>query len=344
MKDVNNNDVAKEIQDSEAKKIEKDRKKFFEHLGHLNKKKSVVIQKISPIWEGAAVPKVDGTLYDFEYLHLLKLWTQYGIRGQGVNVYVIDSGVDTSHPSFIHHGSSLVSASFLGGQTSGVDGNGHGTWVCGKIGGQGIGIAPRCKLHSLRTLDDAGTGSAEFTTAALKWVLKQEDAHLVNMSLGSFQPSAEQEKILDQLRKAGVLVVAAAGNANTNQPFYPAYYEGLLAVSAIDRREVKAEFSNYGGHIDISAPGVACYGPYLKGTFRKLSGTSMATPIVTGLLTLGLSYLKIRHPDMARIDLRDAALQALLSSAKDLGPAGRDVFFGFGGLNGPAFFDLLSKV
>jgi subtilisin len=216
--------------------------------------------------------------------------------------------------------------------------------VCGKIAAQGVGIAPRCALTALRTLDDNGSGTVDDSTEALTWIMNHSDINLVNMSLGSPQGTPKQEKIINRLADLGVIIVAAAGNFNTDTPFYPGSYERVLTVAATDKREVKADFSNFGGQIDVAAPGVSCYGTYLGGKFRKMSGTSMATPVVTGLLALGVSYLKVVKKITDRVEISKRVLAALEGTAKDLGDKGKDRLFGFGGINGLAFLDRLSRL
>jgi len=340
---MDNNEVAKSLLLNAEKKIAKERQAMFDHITSITKQKDVNITSCESAWEGEAVDSMSGTLYDFEYLHLQELWTQYGIRGQGANVYVIDSGIDDSHPGFIGH--DIRKKSFLKENDSPKDGNGHGTWVCGKISAQGTGIAPKCSLTSFRALDDNGFGTADYSTAALKWILDNEpEANIVNMSLGSPLASPQQEKIINKLAEQGVLVVAAAGNYNSEAPFYPGDYASVLTVAATNKQEVKADFSNYGGDIDIAAPGVACYGPFLNGAFRKLSGTSMATPIVVGVLTLGISYLKNVKNISDRPFIYKTITQALYNTAKDIGQTGKDKYYGFGGINALVFMQKLSEL
>lgn len=298
----------------------------------------------NPDWDGPPVKSmsVGDTLWDFDQLKVPLLWSQYGVRGQNVNVYVIDSGIDINHHSFAHQGK-VKAHSFLKGNTDPNDGNGHGTWCCGKIAGQGVGIAPKCNLHSLRSLDDNGSGYSYFTTAALLWIKQQPDPHIVNMSLGSFSPSSASAKACKELYDRGCIVVAAAGNEDTSQNSYPAAYDGVLAVAAYDRDQDRAWFSNYGEHIAIAAPGVSCYSTYKESAFRRLQGTSMASPTVAGLLTLGASYLLKRNRSIGRATMRDILLKALQSTAIDLGKIGKDQFYGYGGINGEGFMAAVAK-
>ena len=204
-----------------------------------------------------------------------------------------------------------------------------------------MGIAPNCNLYSLRVLDDSGTGTADFTNAALEWILKQDAfPHIINMSLGSTIKNSKQEKLLWQLYKKGALIVVAAGNDGENENFYPADYSGVLAVGAVDKNKTRAIFSNFGADIAVCAPGVACYSAYLGGGFRQLQGTSMAAPMVAGLLTLGVSYA-LSKGATAGVELRDRITSALEGSAQDLGAKGKDPYYGFGCIDGIGFLKKL---
>jgi len=297
-----------------------------------------------PNWDGPPVKNmsIGDVLWDFDQLKVPLLWSQYGVRGENVNAYVIDSGCNTKHHSFAHH-SRVKAHSFIRGNPDPEDGNGHGTWCCGKIAGQGVGIAPRCNLTSLRSLDDNGSGYSYYTTAALEYIKSEPDPHIVNMSLGSFSSSEASAKACKDLYDRGCLVIAAAGNEDTSRNSYPAAYDGVLAVAAYDIGQDRAWFSNYGDHIAIAAPGVSCYSTHLGSDFRRLQGTSMASPTVAGLLTLGASYLLKKNPSIGRATMRDILIKALQTSAIDLGKVGKDQYYGYGGLNGQGFMAELAK-
>lgn len=297
-----------------------------------------------PRWVGPTVTLVkqtDDVLWDFNACGLPYVWSHYGVRGEGVNVFTLDSGIDRFHPSFAHS-SSITAKSFVTGVDA-QDGCGHGTWVAGKIVGAGVGLSPKCNFFSLKVLDDSGTGTVDFTNNALEWILKQQVVpHVINMSLGSSRKSTLQEKILWQLYKKGCIIVVAAGNEGDDDRFYPADYSGVLAVAAVDKNKSRATFSNFGANISVSAPGVACYSTYPGGGFRLLEGTSMASPTVAGLITLGVCYAKKRGATSA-IYIRDLVTSALQESAQDLGDPGRDPYYGFGCIDGKAFFAKLEQ-
>lgn len=293
--------------------------------------------KINPIWGNEAAALSSDPLWDFEQLRVPYLWTKYGVRGERVNAYVIDSGVAPHHSIL-----GVEGLSFLDDDSSPIDANGHGTWCCGKIGARGVGIAPNCRLVSLRALDSNGSGYTYYTTDALRWISKQNRPHIVNMSLGSSFRSQAQASICKELWDRGCIIVAAAGNENTSDLSYPAAYEGVLAVAAINEANDRAWFSNYGKHITVSAPGVSCYSTYLNGSFRKLQGTSMASPTVAGLLALGYSYL-LKQKSWSQLSMvRDILVKALTETATDLGNKGKDDLYGYGGIDGEKFMQRVS--
>jgi thermitase len=335
---LGNNDVAEQL--SKDLSLRTKRQKIMREK---SPEKQIVVQSVNPVrWAGPAVQNLpNDPLWDFTNLKIPKLWTYYGLRGEGVNAYIIDSGVSLNHTAFL--GNIPYAQSFLPGVESPIDGTGHGTWVAGKIGGAGVGLAPKCNLHCLRVLDDSGTGLADFSTQALNWVLNQEDPHIVNLSLGGQERFIDQGKVIWQLYQRGVIVIAASGNLGTDQPFYPAAFDGLISVGAIDANQSKAGFSDYGGYLDLVAPGVACYSTYLNNGYRQMDGTSMAAPTITGLLTLGISLVLKNSPAIARTSLRDLIWQAIMNSIIDLGEKGRDEYFGYGEIDSEKFMAFLHE-
>lgn len=342
IKSISNNDVADTLLDQKRLAI-RQRERQIMSVQSEDGLQTVSLGKRGPQWIGGieTSPTTNDTLWDFTACGLPYLWTHYGVRGEGVNVFVLDSGIDYYHSVFRHCQDRLVTKSFVPGSDAQQDGCGHGTWISGKIVGGGVGLAPQCNLFSLRVLDDSGTGTAEFTNRALDWILKGDKfPHVINMSLGSDKKNTKQEKLLWQLYRKGACIVVAAGNDGDDDRFYPADYSGVMAVAAVDKNRTRAEFSNYGAKIAVCAPGVACYSAAPGSGFRRLQGTSMAAPTVAGLLTLGLSYA-LRKGAGGGVELRDRIVAALESSAVDLGAIGRDPFYGFGCIDGRGFFNKL---
>ena len=340
IKDVSNNDVADAATDKQQLDMRKRDRQIMSEQPVAIEEMQIVSLKNQMQWTSPPVPSVNpkDTMWDFTACGIPYIWTYYGVRGSGINVFVLDTGIDIYHPTFAHCQDKIVAKSFVSNTQSPADGCGHGTWVCGKIVGGGIGIAPSCNLYSLKVLDDSGTGRIEFTNKALEWILKQDKfPHVINMSLGSSKKNIKQEKLLWQLYKKGACIVVAAGNDGDDDKFYPASYSGVLSVAAVDKKRTRADFSNYGANIAVCAPGVACYSSYMGGGFRLLQGTSMASPTVAGLVALGMSYASLKGAS----DIRDKIILALEQSADDLGDKGRDPYYGFGCIDGRGFFEKL---
>lgn len=214
-KEFTNNDVAASEFD-EAKLAKRKREREILTAQAVDDKYQLVSLGRIP-WASGVSAKVDfeQVLWDFNSCGLPFVWTHYGVRGQDVNVHVLDTGVDTKHTAFWNNKPELVK-SFVPRQSGDSDGAGHGTWVAGKIGGAGIGIAPDCNLYSHKVLDDSGSGRIEFVNNALEWILNQpKTPHVINMSLGGPSSNVRMEKLLWRLYQRGCLIVVAAGNEDT---------------------------------------------------------------------------------------------------------------------------------
>jgi subtilisin len=214
--------------------------------------------------------------------------------GTGKTAWIIDSGIDFDHPDL--NVDVTRSKSFLANNTSARDENGHGTHVAGIIGAKNnsfgiLGVASGANLVSLRVLDASGDGVLSSIIQALAYVNANGKAgDVINMSLGEDVTSATLDQQVKNTASKGIFIAIAAGNDSKPAINYsPGRANGpnIYTVSAVDSLDNFASFSNYGNDaVDVAAPGVKILSTYLNNRYAIMSGTSMATPHVAGLLLL----------------------------------------------------------
>ncbi|NDI33703.1 S8 family peptidase [Chengkuizengella sediminis] len=240
-------------------------------------------------------------------------------------VAVIDTGVDLNHPDL--QGQLLEGANFVDEEAQPLDDVGHGTHVAGIISAkvdnsEGIaGMSWYNKILPIKVLDSTGAGSTYAVAQGVIWATDQ-GAKVINMSLGNY---AETQFLHDAIKYAydkDVVLIAATGNDNTNQPGYPAAYPEVIAVSATDESSNKAEFSNFGDYLDVMAPGVSIPSTYPDKQYAALSGTSMASPHVSALAAM----IRSINPKLKNVEV----MEIIRNTAVDLGDAGKDNYYGFG--------------
>jgi len=256
----------------------------------------------------------------------------------GVEVAVIDTGVDSSHPDLnVVAEADLVCDSGGGDCANGGDPQGHGTHVAGTIGayadGDGVvGVAPGVPIHAVRVLGADGSGYVTDILAGLEYVLDNPEIRVVNMSLGGPAGSsfdAQLDDALGRLEATDVVVAIAAGNEDQDTAnVVPAGLDRGIVVSAYDVSTGAdngfAWFSNYGDEVDIAAPGVGILSTWPGGGYKALDGTSMATPHVAGAAA---AYLAL-NPNKSAAQVRDAIVNG-----------GEDSYSGQGGDHPEPFLD-----
>jgi subtilisin family serine protease len=146
-------------------------------------------------------------------------------------------------------------------------------------------VAPEARLLPLRVLNSDGRGN-NFRTASAIVYAAQRGADVINMSLGTSTQSALLRDAVDEAARFGAVVVAAAGNLNTNALQYPAAEACVIAVTSVNDQDKKSSFSNYGDWIGVAAPGENIYSTFPVNGYAWWSGTSMATPFVAGQAAL----------------------------------------------------------
>ncbi len=243
---------------------------------------------------------------------------------RNVLVAVIDTGIDYTHPDLVDNYVPL-GYDFFNNDNDPMDDNSHGTHVAGTIAASisnGVGIAGVANVSVMaeKFLDANGFGS-DFDGASAITHAVDQGADILSNSWGGTGYSQLIADAVDYAISSGVIVVAAAGNSGSDIISYPAALPGVIGVSATDQNDQLAYFSSYGPVVDIAAPGVDIYSSVIGG-YAYYSGTSMATPHVSGLLALLMSQFPSYTPTQLE--------ELLYSTAVDLGDPGFDQFFGWG--------------
>ena len=205
--------------------------------------------------------------------------------GENVEVYIIDSGIETTHDSLKHN--SIMLNDFTEDNDL-IDYNGHGTHVAGIIGGLKYGVANKVKMFGLKVFDSSGSGNTLNIIKAMyivfKKCLNKNKKCIINMSLGGPYQQIYND-IINDLMLSNIIVVVAAGNSNTDAcNFTPAAAYLAVTVGSTNRYDERSYFSNWGNCVNIYAPGSDIISSYIYNSERILSGTSMASPIVTGVI------------------------------------------------------------
>ena len=223
----------------------------------------------------------------------------YNATGTGVKAYIIDTGIHATHTEFAGRVISGVTEINDGRGTD--DCNGHGTHVSGTVGGTTYGVAKNVTLVAVRVLDCNGSGTTSGVIAGVDWVTSDHQpgqAAVANMSLGGGASSALDTAVSNSIND-GVTYSIAAGNSNVDACTQsPARVATAITVGATDINDARASFSNFGTCVDIFAPGVNITSSWATSNTatNTISGTSMATPHVTGVAALFLETNQTASP------------------------------------------------
>lgn len=243
-------------------------------------------------------------------------------------IAIVDTGINLTHSEFKDR---LVAGyDFVNSDADPNDDHGHGTHIAGitaaAIDGAGTaGICPLCKLMPVKVLNSRNGGTWSLVAKGILYAV-DNGARVINLSLGASVSSATLESAIAYAKEHEVVIVAASGNLGSEMAFYPAAAPYVIAVSGTDRNDVRWALSNYGDYIDVAAPAVSIYSAYYdlatSTGYAYMTGTSMATPFVSGLAALVLS----RQPDLTGAEVT----QMITDNAVDLGPCGKDKEYGYG--------------
>lgn len=264
-------------------------------------------------------------------LNIPPLWQE--TKGEGIKVAVLDTGIALEHPDL--KPAVLDARDFTRSSSGPSDVQGHGTHVAGIVAARRnahgiVGVAPMAKILAAKVLNDEGTGSSDEIVAGIRWAT-EAGADILSLSLGSPAPDPDIHLALVSAIHQGKFVITAAGNEGPDLDTvgYPAGYPEMVAVGSIDRRQHLSRFSSRGRQVDVVAPGdgiTSCYPP--RG-FATLSGTSMATPFVSGVVALMLSKHR-KHGGKTTVRNQRDLVEHLCKTSMDAGPSGMDPLYGCG--------------
>ncbi|ALS79945.1 serine protease [Planococcus kocurii] len=247
-------------------------------------------------------------------------------KGQGTIIAILDTGCQKDHPDLQDRiiGGKNFTPDFNGDASNFDDNNGHGTHVAGTVAASyrkegGIaGVAPSAQLLIIKVLAGEGGGEYQGIIDGIQFAIdwrgpNGEAVTVISMSLGGPEDVVELHDVIKRSVGAGIPVVCAAGNEgddayDTNEFAYPGAYGEVIQVGAVNFQRKIANFSNTNDEIDLVAPGVDIYSTFPGGKYASLSGTSMATPHVSGALAL---IKNIAEKEFAR-ELTEAELYAQL--------------------------------
>ncbi len=262
-----------------------------------------------------------GKQWNLRAINMEAAWSE--TKGSGVTVAIIDTGVtvvpDLQNTTFV------PGYDFVNDSTDATDDNGHGTHVAGTIAQStnnnlGVaGIAYEASVMPLKVLSQTGGGTVTDIAEAIRFAA-DNGAGVINMSLGGGGDAAVMQEAIAYAHSKGVVIVAAAGNSNTNAAAFPSRYANVIAVAALDATGIKTPYSNFGAGVDIAAPGGVIDGENTAGgilqhtidqetgepVFRAFQGTSMAAPHVSAVAAL-VESVGIKDPDAVTAILKKSA-------------------------------------
>ncbi|HVF04395.1 MAG TPA: S8 family serine peptidase [Frankiaceae bacterium] len=221
----------------------------------------------------------------------------------GTRVGILDTGIDRTHLDLLDKTKACATANLVVGiVVNGTcsDDNLHGTHVAGTVGaiannGIGVaGVAPNAEFAVFKALNAAGDGYYADVIAGIHWLHTTGGAKVISMSIGGPQDSA-LDKELSEAYAAGVLLVAAAGNDYDATKNWPAYHPDVMSVSSVSQNGAKSDFSTCNADVEIGAPGEDIWSTFPGNTYGVISGTSMATPHVSGVAALVMSEKGLSH-------------------------------------------------
>ncbi|WP_373481688.1 S8 family serine peptidase [Acetobacterium sp.] len=279
---------------------------------------------------------VNGSAWQFQRIGADQTWDQVS-NADPVVVAVIDTGLNVNHPDII--GNTVAGYDFVTGKTNVVDLAGHGTAVSGCIAAvtnNGVGTAGISGLANIKIAPYRTGGQysgdtqldVAYICAAILKAAERPEVKVINMSFGGYGTFSSLAVAVSEAVSAGKVVVASSGNegeawnARAGQYSYPASYDHVISVGAINKYNTRSSFSQYNDRVDLCAPGQSVLTTAKSGGYEYASGTSFSSPIVAGACAVVMA---------ADSSLNAEAVETILkSTALDLGVAGSDAYYGSG--------------
>lgn len=260
------------------------------------------------------------------------MWAYASSQQEKIIVAVIDSGIDANHED-LNNRIEPGGFNFYANNTKFSDTEGHGTQVAGVIAAEsrnqrgisGMAGSYEVAILPLKITEKGKSSTATFIKAVNYAIEKNVD--VINISLGGAGFSKIENAAIQRAIDSDMIIVAAAGNdaLKGNPIFYPASYEGVISVGAVDRENAHSSFSSYNDFVDIVAPGESIYSTSPSNSYKEVKGTSFSAPIVAGAVAM----IRGINPELSNEEISNL----LTATARDLGPIGRDEYYGAGVLD-----------
>lgn len=260
--------------------------------------------------------------YYLREINATKAWNT--TVGTSLLVGILDTGVNASHPDLDGKISASANSDYL------TDQIGHGTEVAGIIAArtnnnQGIaGIAWNTKLLPIRITDEDGVARVSTVVSALDEAYAS-GVKIIQISLSTNQFSQTLKNAIQEANDRGILIVSTSGNTGVEELRFPAAFDNVVGVGAVNQNKIKESYSTTGEHVSLVAPGASIYTTSLNSGYAAVTGTSFAAPQIAGAAALVWSIA----PELTNEEVR----QVLFDSAEDLGDKGKDKLYGYGLLN-----------
>ncbi|OLN24110.1 hypothetical protein BTO30_01470 [Domibacillus antri] len=313
----------------------KDKKNVDALIKELKKDNSVQIVEKNRISHVSALtndPYISSQWW-LDTVNAVPAWPHTDQQRKQIVTAVIDSGLDTSHVD-LKNKIARGGYDFYSGTAVMSDPNGHGTKVSGVMAAEAnnaAGIAGvtgefDVKILPLRVANYEGESYVSDVIEAIDYAISM-NVDVINISLGSDSSSSLENAAIQRAADAGIIIVASAGNEalEGNPILYPASYENVISVGAVDQYKNRSSFSNYNSYVDVTAPGEEVYTTAPYQSYEYVNGTSFSAPIAAGILSIA----KALKPELTV----DEASDLIETTADDLGTAGYDIQYGHGLVN-----------